>query len=95
MTIIANEPTTSRTTVSSKPAHLPDSLPKMYVNTSGARVPVQPAVKTPMNWAVKIESANGRLKVPIANAIVPVIAPIPRPTIKRVNTRWKAKDMRH
>ena len=79
MIIIANEPTTSWATVTSGPLHFQESLLKMNVNNNGAKVPVNPAVTTPMTWAVKIESAKGTLEVPITNAIAPVITPIPSP----------------
>mmetsp|Transcript_12226 Transcript_12226/g.25768 ORF Transcript_12226/g.25768 Transcript_12226/m.25768 type:complete len:94 (+) Transcript_12226:1030-1311(+) len=79
MTIIAKEPTTSWTAVSSGPPHLPESLSNIKVNNNGANVPVQPAVKMPTNWAVKMESAKAKLKPPIRKAIDPVTTPMARP----------------
>ena len=81
MIIIANEPTTSWNTVKSGPPHFKESLLKMNVNNNGAKVPVNPAVRIPINWAVKIESAKGTLKVPITNAMAPVVTPIPSPSL--------------
>lgn len=49
------------------------------VNSNGARVPVHPAVKIPMNCATNIEKANDTLNFPNTKAMAAIIKPIAIP----------------
>ena len=78
-TIIANDPTTSCTAVSKGPPHFPLSRWNINVNSNGARVPVHPAVKIPMNCATNIEKANATQDFPSTKAMAAIIKPIDIP----------------